>query len=94
MTKAEINPQSKAKILENLGKSLQTLRDENPEVFFDRGLVRKVLGERVFNHQLERLHELPEDATLDSVFALFRQESSRQEFMAFYVVYWKEACSN
>ncbi len=90
MGKLGVEPQTEAMILENLGKSLQTLRDENPEATFDKELVEAICLERVFPHQAAGLLGMTEDASLDLFFGLFRQESSRQEFFSFYVVRWKQ----
>ncbi len=90
MGKLGVEPQTEAMIVENLGKSLQTLRGENPEVTFDKELAEEICLERAFSHQAGLLLGLAEDASLDSLFGLFRQESSRQEFFSFYVVRWKQ----
>ena len=90
MGQSGTEPQGEAIIMENLGKSLQTLRDENPEVNFDKQLAEEICLERAFSHQAVGLLGLAENASLDSFFKLFRNESSRQEFFAFYVVRWKQ----
>lgn len=78
-------------ILENLDKPLQQIMDENPHVGFDEDLVRKGCAERFFNCMFERMSALVNPlTTIEELLQLFPQESSRQEFMAFYVVRWKE----
>lgn len=76
-------------ILDNLSKPLEVILGENPEVKYDETLIRAVCGERVFSNQTERLSELGPVPTILDFLKLFRQESSQQEFMAFYVVRWK-----
>lgn len=63
----------------------QLILKQKPDLPFNREVIAKVLHERSFRHQLNALQELPTEATLRDLLATFRADSSREEFLQFYV---------
>lgn len=56
-----------------------------PDLPLDRDKAKAVLTERSFSHQVEALAELPAEATLGDLLSKFRADSSKEEFLWFYI---------
>lgn len=70
---------------EGLPKAWERILEKNPDLSFNREIAEQVLAERVFPHQLDALKILPVDATLLDLLKRFRADSSREEFLEFYI---------
>lgn len=63
----------------------QLILEQKPDLPFNRAVAEQVLVERSFPHQVKALGELPTYASLRDLLATFRADSSREEFLQFYV---------
>ncbi len=63
----------------------QLILEQKPDLSFDRSVAERVLNDRSFPHQVVALGELPTEAGLRELLATFRADSSREEFLQFYV---------
>ncbi len=56
-----------------------------PELKFDRSIAASMCEKHAFGMVLEKLDQLPEDAAVQDLLALFRHDSSREEFLWYYI---------
>ncbi len=68
-----------------LSEEVKATLASNPDLFFDRGIFLKVCEERGFNHVKASVDELPDNATMENAMMLFLSNSSRQDFLEYYV---------
>jgi hypothetical protein len=75
-----------AAVRENWKMTVVELLDLHPDLPFDRILVAKVCDERMLcPGSIKSLDELAQDLTINDFLALYINDASRVEFLAFYV---------
>jgi len=57
----------------------------NPDLFYERSLFLQVCEARAFGRQQERVGELSDNSTMEEVMMLFLANSSREEFLEYYI---------
>ncbi|MEI6480074.1 MAG: hypothetical protein WCO12_00945 [bacterium] len=68
-----------------LSEEIKATLAANPDLFYDRSLFLEVCEERAFSNQQERVGELSDNATMEDVIMLFLANSSREEFLEYYI---------
>lgn len=68
-----------------LSNEVKAILAANPDLFYDRSLFLEVCEERAFGNQQERVGELSDNATMEDVMMLFLANSSREEFLEYYI---------
>ncbi len=74
-----------------LSDAVKKILADNPELFYDSTIYLNVCGERGFGHQVKNVGMLPHEATMVEVMMTFLANSSREEFLEFYVERFNEA---
>lgn len=80
--------EAKTAALRNLDTPLSTLLADHPALMIDREIAAAVCEMKCFPRR-EEIPNLPAGTTVADFLTRFRHESTRQEFMAFYVEVWK-----
>ncbi len=80
-TGSKIDPEK----VKGLPKNWERLLTLYPDLRFDRTLAEKVLKEKSFHATAEKVKALEATCTLQDVLAQFRNDSSREEFLWFYI---------
>lgn len=74
-----------------LSEEVKAILAANPDLFYDRSLFIEVCEERAFGNQQGRVGELSDNATMEDVMMLFLANSSREEFLEYYITHFKAA---
>lgn len=68
----------------SLSDEVKAILATNPDLFYDRSLFLEVCEEQAFGKQ-NRVGELSDNATMEDVMMLFLTNSSRKEFLEYYI---------
>jgi hypothetical protein len=71
--------------VKGLASASERLHALYPNLTLDREKAKVVLVERSFSHQAEAVDQLPAEATLSDLLSKFRADSSKEEFLWFYI---------